>query len=56
MCNSDELDFTIEEKVISGVFLNNKKNGMIIYTEDTQMRKLSIKKFTNNYCQNHRLL
>ena len=44
MCNSDELDFTIEEKVISGVFLNNKKNGMIIYTEDTQNEKAFYKK------------
>lgn len=48
MSNNDNLSFSTEQKQVSGVFFNNKKNGIIIYTEDTDDDKQFYLKFYNH--------
>ena len=44
----DTLEFSTEQKQVSGIFYNNSHNGIIIYTEDTDDDKLFYLKFYNH--------
>lgn len=48
----NKLEFSIEQKQVSGVFYNNSENGIIIYTEDTENEHEFYIKFYDRLLQN----